>query len=289
VGQSSQKKKAARMRVMLAIVWGVWLLGFVVSMAAGHRMLGDVFSGKVIQASPNDAQVLDRLAPQGQAEALLEQAVGHSEDAVAQISSRVERWQGKVEWNPRIASLTTAALSSDDLRVRESGVEVELAAYGLAKNSASLAYLLKTARSNDHANKIWALWALGLMANQGVQQEKVVETLKAHLKDADADSRQWAVQGLALTGSTRAIAPLLKTMHDDASEMVRERAAGGLAESGMFSRDQRMMAVPQLVNYAEDAALDGQTRAWAFQALGDITHQRLPNDAAAWRKWYEEQ
>jgi HEAT repeat protein len=215
--------------------------------------------------------------------------VGHSADAVAQISSRVERWQGKVEWNPRIASLTTAALSSDDLRVRESGVEVELAAYGLAKNSASLAYLLKTARSNDHANKIWALWALGLMANQGVQQEKVVETLKAHLKDADADSRQWAVQGLALTGSTRAIAPLLKTMHDDASEMVRERAAGGLAESGMFSRDQRMMAVPQLVNYAEDAALDRQTRAWAFQALGDITHQRLPNDAAAWRKWYEEQ
>ena len=83
---------------------------------------------------------IDRLKPQKQAEALLELAVGHSDGAVDQISSRVERWQGKVQWNSQIASLTTAALNSNDMRVRESGIEVELAAYGLAKNSASLDY-----------------------------------------------------------------------------------------------------------------------------------------------------
>ena len=33
--------------------------------------------------------------------------------------------------------------------------------------------------------------------------------------------------------------------------------------------------------------LDAQTHAWAFQALGDITGQRLPQDSAAWRNWYE--
>ncbi len=55
----------------------------------------------------------------------------------------------------------------------------------------------------------------------------------------------------------------------------------------MFTPEQRLSAVSQLLNYSDDPALDAQTHAWAFQALGDITHQRLPNDSAAWRNWYE--
>ena len=76
-------------------------------------------------------------------------------------------------------------------------------------------------------------------------------------------------------------------MHNDPSPTVRERAACNLAESGMLTHDQRMIAVPQLIDYSGDAALDDQTRKWAFQALGDITKQRLPNDPAAWREWYQ--
>jgi hypothetical protein len=68
--------------------------------------------------------------------------------------------------------------------------------------------------------------------------------------------------------------------------MVRERAACSLAQSGMLSREQRLAAVPQLINYSGDPALDPQTRSWAFQALADITHQRLPSDSSAWREWY---
>src|SRR5215471_17564357 len=192
---------------------------------------------------------LDRMKPQKQAEVLLEAAVGHSDGAVAQISSRVDRWQGKVKWNSQIATLATAALNSNDLRVRESGVEVELAAYGLSKNSASLEYLIRTAASPDHAQKIWALWALGLMANRGVETDRIMDMLLEHLKDADIDSRRWAVEGLALSGSDRAIGPLLSTMHDDVSPLVRERAACSLAESGLFTREQRMSAIPQLLNY----------------------------------------
>jgi hypothetical protein len=75
-------------------------------------------------------------------------------------------------------------------------------------------------------------------------------------------------------------------MHDDPSATVRERAACSLAQSGMLSREQRLIAVPQLINYSGDPALDAQTHAWAFQALADITQQRLPNDSAAWRNWY---
>ena len=238
-------------------------------------------------ASPADLHQLDQMKPQKQAETLLELAVGNTAGAVDQISSRVDRWPGNVQWNSQIASLSTAALNSNDLRVRQSGVEVELAAYGLAKNSASLDYLLKTANSHDRAQKIWALWALGLMGNRGVQPDRVVEVLTSHLADADAESRHWAVEGLALTGSDQTIQPLLQTMHDDPSPIVRESAACSLAQSGMFTQQQRLTAVPQLLNYTDDTSLDSQTHAWAFQALNDITHQRLPNDSVAWRDWYQ--
>jgi len=224
--------------------------------------------------------------PQKQAENLLELAIGQSNGAVEQISSRVDRWQGRLKWNSQIATLTTAALNSNDMRVRESAVEIELAAYGLGKDSASLDYLLKTVDSKDHAQKIWALWALGLMGNRGVESEQVVQVLTAHLRDSDEESRLWAVEGLALVGTIQTIDPLLKTMHDDASPRVREGAACGLAQSGMLTPDQRMAAVPQLLKYTDDPALDAQTHQWAFLALGEITRQRLPNDAAAWREWY---
>ena len=238
-------------------------------------------------ASPGDLAQLDQMKPQKQAETLLELAVGNTAGATDQISSRADRWPGKVQWNSQIASLSTAALNSNDMRVRQSGVEVELAAYGLSKNSASLDYLLKTSNSPDHVQKIWALWALGLMGNRGVQPDRVVEVLTSHLADSDVESRHWAVEGLALTGSDQTIQPLLKTMHDDPSPIVRERAACGLAQSGMFTQQQRLTAVPQLLNYTDDTSLDAQTHAWAFQALNDITHQRLPNNSAAWRDWYQ--
>jgi hypothetical protein len=55
----------------------------------------------------------------------------------------------------------------------------------------------------------------------------------------------------------------------------------------MLTREQRLTAVPQLISYSDDPVLDAQTHAWAFQALNDITRQRLPNDSAAWREWYQ--
>jgi hypothetical protein len=274
---------------VFAIALGV-LLAFLTSRAgdahAAWSRFANLFSGGA-PSSGKDARQLDRMKPQKQAEALLELAVSHNDGAINQISSRVDRWQGKVQWNSQIATLTTAALNSTDMRVRESGIEVELAAYGLGKNPASLEYLLKTVESSNHARKIWALWALGPMANRGIETERVVQVLTGHLHDADEDSRRWAVEGLALAGSNQTIEPLLKIMHDDPAPNVRERAACSLAESGMFTPEQRLTAVPQLLKYTDDPSLDAQTHGWAFQALNDITHQRLPNDSKAWRSWYE--
>ena len=97
------------------------------------------------------------------------------------------------------------------------------------------------------------------------------------------------MEGLALVGTAEVMPILLQTMHADPSPNVRERAACSLAESGMFTPEQRASAIPQLLNYTDDPSLDSQTHAWAFEALADITHQRLPNDSSAWRAWYEKQ
>ena len=290
---SPQPARTGRFAPLFAVAIGVLLAILAAGLGSAHAAWSrftNLLRGDAVSSAPvtgASSSQLDRLKPQKQAEALLELAVGRTDGAVDQISSRVQGWQGKLKWDSQMATLTTAALNSNNMRVRESGIEVELAAYGLSKNSASLDYLAKSAESRDHGQKIWALWALGLMGNRGVETPHVVQVLTAHLKDSDEDSRHWAVEGLALVGSSETIPLLLTAMHDDASPRVREEAACGLAQSGMFTREQRMSAVPQLLNYSDDPSLDAQTHAWAFQALTDITGQRLPAESGAWRSWYE--
>ena len=240
-------------------------------------------------ATEKDLAQLDQMRPQKQAETLLELAVGNTNGAVEQITARADGWPGKVQWTPQIASLSEAALNSNDRRVRESAVEVELAAYGLTKNQASLDYTLQMAHSPNHQQKIWGLWAVGLMANRGVEPIACLEVLAGHLNDPDVEARHWAVEALSLTARDEAVPLLLKTMHDDASPMVRERAACAVAMCGLLTPEQRQSAVPQLLTYTDDPSLDAATHTWAFHALRDITHQTLPDDSAAWREWYEKQ
>jgi hypothetical protein len=295
--QAPRAPKPTLVASILAVTVGVFfalLVGNIGSAHAGWAKFSVLFASQGDMIPPalpalKDPHQFDGLKPQKQAEDLLELAVGRSDGAVEQISSRVERWQGKLKWTPQIATLTTAALNSSDMRVRESGIEVELAALGLSTNSASFEYLLQTAKSSDHAKKVWALWALGLMGNRGFETGRIIDVLDANRKDADPDSRQWAVEGLALAGASESIPLLLASMHDDPSPDVRERAACGIAAAGMFSAEQRFSAVPQLVIYTDDPALDAKTHTLAFQALAAITHQHLPSNSEAWRSWYQRQ
>ena len=248
--------------------------------------------GKPEAASPavlseHDLERLDREPAQKQADQILERAINHYDGANDQIAERVGRWRGRLKLTADLNALMSTALNSNDLRVRAAGIEVELAAYNVAKTPAEAVRLEEMAGSNDHASKIWALWMLGAVANRGVDRDAITETLIAHLKDEDAASRQWAVEGLALVGSDATITPLLGAFRDDASPTVRERAACSLAQSGMLTQDQRMTAVPTILTYTDDPALDAQTHTWAFQALRDITGQNLQNDPAAWRDWWQ--
>jgi HEAT repeat protein len=282
---------------LLAILGGI--VGALVAASSGtaFHSRGKIAAGfaRHADSTVSSAQLserdLDRQQPERQAEILLTRAVSRSDGATDQIQAHIEGWRGKLKWNPQLSQLTTVALNSADENVRASAIEVQLAAYGLNKSDSSVDALVRQAESSTHAQKIWALWSLGLLGNRGIEADRVVQVLSTHLlgaaQDSDEDARGWAVEGLALVGTTSTIAPLLKALHDDPSALVRERAACGLSESKMLTREQRLTAVPQLIDYSDDPALDAQTHDWVFQALADITQQRLPNDTAAWRTWYE--
>ena len=292
-------RSCLRLLHVAAVMAGIGLAVAVSSAGGMGNIWGKLSNSSVLRKDASEPSSefseteLDRRRPQEQAELLLERAVSHSDGATDQIEARVDGWRGKLKWNNHLGQLTTAALNSSDTGVRNSAIEVQLAAYGLTKSQPTVDALVKQAGSADHTKKIWAFWGLGLLANRGVATDRVVQVLAAQLKEPDRadeaseDSRRWAVEGLALVGTTPTIAPLLDAMRNDPSAMVRERAACTLAQSGMLSHDQRLIAVPRLIDYVEDPALDTQTRGWAFQALADITRQHLPNDSAAWRNWYQ--
>ncbi|MEY2412456.1 MAG: hypothetical protein QOD84_1062 [Acidobacteriaceae bacterium] len=225
-------------------------------------------------------------ALQSQAESMLQRAVSHSEGAKEEIAARVDTWRGNITLTPQLNSLITAALNSDDFEVRAEGIEVDLAAMGLAKTPESAEQLILQASTGPTSQRIWALWTMGLLGNRGVEAERIGQVLTQALADNDPELRQWAIEGMSYLGTDASIDPLMKAFHDDPSAIVRERAACSLAQSGMLTKLQRQTIVPRLLVYAGDSSLDASTHGWAFQALRDITGQALPNDPAAWQRWY---
>jgi len=249
--------------------------------------------GKPVPASPavmseHELEHLDDFDPQRQAKLLLERAINHYDGATDQIAARVDNWRGKLNLTPEFNSMISTALNANDLRVRAAGVEIQLAAYDLDKTSDSMDSLV-TRLETDNNNRPWLLWSIGLLGNRGVQPGRADDILTGYLHDSNVETRKWAVEGLAHLGTDDVIPQLLAVLHDDSSPVVRERAACSLAQSGMLSQDQRKIAIPELLKYADDPALDAQTHGWVYQALRDITAQNLSNEPAAWRNWYSAQ
>lgn len=236
--------------------------------------------------SEHELEVLDSMTPQHQAELLLERAINHFQGANDQIANRADRWVGRISLDGRLNGLFTTALNSDDLRVRAAAIEIDLAARNVEKSSSSVDRLEPAARSGEQGPRANALWDLGLLGNRGIARDRIAPILLDAIHDPNVNIRYWAVEGLAYLGSDEVIAPLLGILRDDSSPMIRERAACGLAQSGMLDDRQRRSAIPKLLEYADDGGMDAETHKWVFQALRDITGQTLPHDAAAWREWY---
>jgi HEAT repeat protein len=239
--------------------------------------------------SEHEIETLDGLQPQEQAELLLERAINHYQGANEQIAARVDGWRGKIGLKGRLNSLFITAFNASDLRVRAAAIEVDIAARNLEKSPAFARQLQPLASSDDQGERVNALWNLALLGNRGIEPETTLPLLLEASHDSNQNVRYWGIEGLAYLGNPAAIPRLLEVLHDDASPQLRERAACSLAQSGMFNQEQRVSAVPKLLEFADDSSLDDQTRRWVFQALRDITGQSLGHDAAAWRVWYDSQ
>ena len=236
--------------------------------------------------SEHELEVLDSMSPQAQAELLLERSINHFRGANEQIAARAVRWRGHVTLSDRLDHLFRTAINSDDLNVRIAGIEVDIAARNLVKSAATVDRLEPIARFGEQGPRANALWDLALVGNRGVERERIAQILLDSIHDRNENIRYWAVEGLAYLATDTVVAPLLEVFHDDPSPMIRERAACGLAQSGMLDDRQRRSAVPELLNFADDPVMDPQTRSWVYQALRDITGQSLPHDPVAWRTWY---
>jgi hypothetical protein len=228
---------------------------------------------------------VSRLAPQQQAERLLDRAIHREAGSLELIGKDVDAWRGRLQNTDRLFDLVHTALNADDLKVRGAAVEIDLAANNLSKSSESVARLVRQLR-DDPAGRPWALWRLGALGNRGVEPKIALAQLLTYVRDRDEETRYWAVEGLAILGSNAAIDPLLDRFAHDPSSRVRQRAACNLAQAGMLTKEQRLATVPQLLNFFDDDALDSATRGWVYGALRLITGQALGNDADAWRKWW---
>ena len=239
------------------------------------------------EAEPKSAEVeeITRLAPQQQAERLLELAIRRPDPSLDVIQKNLDSWRGHLENNNRLFHLVLAALRVDDPRVRTAAVEIDLAANHLEKSPQSLARLLRQIRTGTDS-RFLALWRLGALGNRGVEPNMVLATLLHYSRDANQQTRFWAAEGLAMLGTKESIDPLLSILAHDPAAKVRESAACGLARSGLLTGEQRLTAVPQLLNLLDDDGLDSETEDLVCAALQTITGASFGKDPNAWRGWW---
>jgi HEAT repeat protein len=290
-GFASALRRQAAPLIALAVV--STLAGF----ETARRPAGKWAHSDLVQAStlpgapesgtiaPPSLEAISRLAPQAQAEQLLTRAIARDADSLEVINQDLPAWRGQLRNTDHLYDLVHTALNSEDLRVRGSAIEIDLVANNLGKSPDSVALLVHQLHEVP-ADRPLTLWRLGALGNRGVEPKLVLAQLLNYVHDRNEETRYWAVEGLALLGTDETVDPLLDSFAHDASARVRKRAGCNLAKSGMLTKEQRIAAVPELLNLFDDDALDASTRSWVYGALRLITGAQIANDANAWRKWW---
>lgn len=230
------------------------------------------------------SRTVDRSA-QGEAEQLLNRVAAGDSEAADQVLTQSLNWTGKTTRTPTADQHILTALNLPNLHAREAAAQAELALDGVPLSVAGL-NMLERAVGNPN-QRVWALWMLGALGNRGIDPVHTAKIIGAYLADTDVNVRASAVNGLAILATDETVPMLLDRFRNDPSPIVQERAACGLAESGMYTHEQRMTAAASLVGWLDDSTLSAGQRAWTAQALGDISGQHFGADSAAWRNWYE--
>ncbi len=89
-----------------------------------------------------------------------------------------------------------------------------------------------------------------------------------------------------MLGSGESVEALLDILVHDSTMQIRERAAHGLSQSGLLTGEQRLTAVPQLLNLLDDDSLNAATQNLVSSTLEAITGASFGKNTAAWRDWW---
>src|SRR6266849_1425694 len=244
-----------------------------------------VFSAPLTDA---DAGRVRALPPQAQAEELLERAIGHDTGALELFDQQIGSWNGHIRMTDRMKQLEQRSRFSKDLRVRYANVDINLALEGWQKNEQAADLLIQKAHA-DPRYRSAAVYYLGMLAARGIDYDRIHEVLLNYARhDQDAIVRQWAVEGMRFLGKDEVLDELFTSFTEDPATTVRDRAGCNISDCGIFMRKQRMKMVPKLIDLATNPRTTGQMRGWTFLALQEITDERLPADALAWSRWYQE-
>jgi len=233
----------------------------------------------------SDKQAILGMPPQQQAEQLMMAAVTHHEGATDLMKERLSSWQGQLTKTPAWDKAELEARYSSDMRVRDAAIDVDLTILQLDKSANTVDRLISDAQEHL-GNRGYDLTILGMLANREVERDRIHMALRNWAHDPDEGTRYWAIEGLAYIGTEDTIPDFLEVLGSDASLNVRQRCGASLAKSGMLNRVQRMSAVPGLLEIAANTSQNSNTRAWAFQALHEITAQSIGSDIEAWKSWF---
>jgi len=270
----------------LTIVCVALLVAAIVGAGWGARRLAKTYFTS--RSAPNHAIVNHRAtdaALQTEVEQLLQRVAEGDVSAARQVVGHAESWTGRTARTAKTDQFTTTALNLQDPDARAAALEAQLALSGVPRNQSGLEMLEQ--RVGNPTERAGALWLLGALGNRGVDPSQTAKIVQAYLNDTDVSVRTNAVIGLALLGTDETLPTLLDRFRNDPSPAVQDMAACGIAESGMYTRAQRLTTVPMLAGWLDDSLLSQQQRNWSAQALHDITGQNYGTDSQAWRRWYE--
>lgn len=268
----------------VAVALALGILAYYVAGGKLASLVAGLSTTRSHAARATAARTIDQSA-QAEAEELLSRVAAGDSDAADQVLEKSSNWTGKTTRTPSADQHILTALNMPNLHAREAAVQAELALDAVPVSDAGLS-MLERAVGNP-SQRAWALWMLGALGNRGVDPVHTAKIVETYLADPDVSIRASAVNGLAILATDETILMLLDRFRNDPSPIVQERAACGLAESGMYTHEQRMTAAATLVAWVDDSTLSVAQRAWTVHALSDISGQRLGNDSAAWHSWYE--
>jgi HEAT repeats len=263
--------------VCVLVAWGL-------DRAAKKLFSTVVTTRSAVQSKAAIGQRVDPVR-QAAAERVLQRLAAGDRAAVDQVLGQSDSWTGKTARTQTTDQAIDTAINFNDLQVRAGGIQAQLALDGVPRDASGLK-MLEQAVGNP-SQRAWALWMLGAIGNRGVDPVHTAKIIGAYLDDPVVNNRAAAVNGLALLATDETVPMLLDRFRNDPSPVVQDRAACGLAESGMYTHQQRMVAAASLVGWLDDSLLTTQQRIWTVQALHDISGKSFGTDTAAWHRWYD--